>query len=312
MEVINGLENIKKPFKNPVLTIGNFDGVHLGHQQLFKHVLKRAKEIDGEAIVMTFYPHPLKVLKPENSGPPVITCHEQKIKLIEKCGMDVVITVNFTKDFAQMSAREFVEEVLWKKIGLKVIVVGWDYQFGRNREGNIDFLRREGKRLGFEVEVLDSIKVNDTIVSSTMIRRCVIEGDLKKAEELLGRKYEIVGQVVKGRDRGGRVLGFPTANIRMDDKLCPQTGVYAVEVIVDGKVYGGAANIGYNPTFGDESLSLETHIFDFSGDLYGKEITVRLIERLRPEKKFSGPEELAKQISIDIDKAKKILSNIQT
>jgi len=312
MKVINGLENVTQPFKNPVLTIGNFDGVHLGHQQLFKHVLKRAREINGEAIVMTFYPHPLKVLRPENSGPPVITCHNQKIRLIEQCGIDAVITVNFTKEFAQLSAREFVENILLKKIGLKVIVVGWDYQFGRNREGNIEFLKEEGKRLGFAVEVLDSIKVNGMIVSSTMVRKCVLEGDLKKAEKLLGRKYEIVGEVVKGRDRGGRLLGFPTANIRMDDKLCPQTGVYAVEVVVDGKVYGGAANIGYNPTFGDESLSLETHIFDFSGDLYGKEIVVRLVERLREEKKFSGPEELAKQISIDIEKAKKILSNIQT
>ncbi len=312
MKIIDGLENITEPFKNPVLTIGNFDGVHLGHQQLFKHVLKRAKEIDGEAIVMTFYPHPLKVLRPENNGPPVITCHKHKMKLIEQCGIDVVITVNFTREFALMSAREFVEEILWKKIGLKVIVVGWDYQFGRNREGDINFLKKEGERLGFEVDVLDSIKVNGMIVSSTMVRKCVTEGDLKKAEKLLGRKYEIVGKVVKGRDRGGRLLGFPTANIRMEDKLCPQTGVYAVEVIVDGKTYGGAANIGYNPTFGDESLSLETHIFDFSEELYGKEITVRLIERLRPEKKFSSPDELATQISHDIEKAKKILSGLRS
>ncbi len=312
MKIINGLENITAPFKNPVLTIGNFDGVHLGHQQLFQHVIKRAREINGEAIVMTFHPHPVKVLRPENSGPPVITCHNQKIKLIEQCGIDAVITVNFTREFAQLSARDFVEKILWEKIGLKVIVVGWDYQFGRNREGDINFLKKEGKRLGFDVEVIDSIKVNGMIVSSTMVRKCVIEGDLDKAEKLLGRKYEIVGKVVKGRDRGGRLLGFPTANIKMDDKLCPQTGVYAVEVIVDDRVYGGAANIGYNPTFGDESLSLETHLFDFSGDLYGKEITVRLIKRLRPEKKFSGPDELAKQIALDIEKAKKVLSDLHS
>ncbi len=144
-------------------------------------------------------------------------------------------------------------------------------------------------------------------VSSTMVRKCVLEGNLKMAEKLLGRKYEIVGEVVKGRDRGGRLLGFPTANIKMEDKLCPQTGVYAVEVVVDGRVYEGAANIGYNPTFGDKTLSLETHLFDFSGDLYGKEITVRLIERLRQEKKFSGPQELAEQIARDIERAKEIL-----
>lgn len=307
MKVINRLENIAYPFKNPVLTIGNFDGIHLGHQQIFQHVIKRAKELDGEAIVMTFQPHPLEVLRPENGGPPIITCYEQKIKLIESFGLDAVVTINFTKEFARVSAQEFVEHILCKKIGLKVLVVGWNYHFGRNREGDIHYLRKEGKRLGFGVEVIDSIKVDGMPVSSTMVRKCVSEGELRKAEKLLGRRYEIVGEVVKGRDRGGRLLGFPTANISMRGKLCPLTGVYAVEVVINGKVYGGAANIGYNPTFGDDVLSLEVHVLDFSGDLYGKEISVRLIEHIRKEKKFSNPQQLAEQISRDIKKAREIL-----
>jgi riboflavin kinase/FMN adenylyltransferase len=307
MEVINGIEEISRSFRNPVLTIGNFDGVHLGHVGLFDRVKDLARALGGESLVMTFNPHPIKVLFPGN-GPPLITLHEHKVQLIEAAGIDVLIVVQFTIPFAQMTADDFVAEILHKKIGARAVVVGPDYRFGRDRKGNIAFLTEMGKRFNFEVHVAPDLTVNGKEVSSSAIRSFVLAGDMERAGTMLGRDYQVSGRVVRGRDRGGRLLGFPTANLVLMDELTPKPGVYATEVRVGGRRYQGATNIGYNPTFGNGVLSVETHLIDFSGDLYGKTLQIGFVRRLRDEKAFSGPQELAAQIQRDVRQAREILA----
>ena len=307
MKVINSLENIKEPFAYAVITVGNFDGVHIGHQGLLKEVKKRADKMSGTSIVLTFEPHPLKVLKEKKI--PLITPFERKIELIEKLGIDVVICLPFTREFSKVSAREFVEEILLKKIGMREIVVGYDYTFGHKREGNIDLLKKLGDELGFKVCILGPILVDNMIVSSTRIRNLIMEGELEKVKTLLNRYYQVSGEVIAGHDRGGRLLGFPTANLKLVNEVFPKNGVYVVEVIYNNKVYGGVTNIGFKPTFGNDALSVETHILDFDQNIYGKKIKLNFIKRLRNEKKFSSIEALAAQIKRDIEEARKILQN---
>lgn len=306
MEVYYGIEEIHRPLKNPTITIGNFDGVHRGHQALFQRVKEWSHKLDGESIVMTFNPHPIEVLFP-GKGPAYITTHERKMELIASCGIDATIVVPFTLDFALISARDFVKDILVDRIGIKAIVVGYDYRFGNSRAGDIDLLRELGREFGFQVDPVAGIRLEDKVVSSTIIRQLIRKGELKEANRLLGRPFEVLGTVVPGRKRGGALLGFPTANIRMSSQTSPGLGVYAVEADVGGKTYGGAANLGYNPTFGDTDLSLEVFLFDFSGDIYGQPITVRLLERLRSEQRFPSLEDLIAQIRLDVQQAKKIL-----
>ena len=308
--IVDDLERIETPLKNPVLTIGNFDGVHRGHLALFKKVKTRAAAIKGQSVVMTFDPHPIKIMMPEN-GPPLITPTPQKIKLIENAGIDLILCVPFTKKFAAISAEDFVRTVLVKKIGIKELVVGYDYSFGRHREGKIDLLKKMGAELGFTVHVVGPYKIQGTLVSSTSIRNLVKEGDLAEARKLLGRNYQICGTVIKGQNRGGRLLGFPTANLELIDELSPGAGVYAVEVLINNATYFGVTNIGYNPTFGVHPLSIETHLLDFSGDLLGKTIRVNFIKRLRDEKTFKTIEDLADQIGRDISNAKELFKKIK-
>lgn len=307
MEVYQGVENIRRSLKNPVLTIGNFDGVHRGHQALFQKAKEWADKFGGESVVITFHPHPLQVLAP-GQALVFITPHERKLELIALCGIDVAIVVPFSTDFAKMSANDFVRVLLVNKIGPKAIVVGEDYRFGYGREGDTRFLQRMGNQYGFKVETLSGVQLEGTVVSSTLIRQLIQEGDLREAGKLLGRPYEISGVVVPGHQRGGRLLGFPTANISLAGQAPPKPGVYAVQVEVDNENYGGAANVGCNPTFGGTQLSVEVFLFDFDQNIYEKSIRVRFLERLRDEKRFSGPDELASQIRKDVEKAKKILS----
>ncbi|MGO9372638.1 MAG: bifunctional riboflavin kinase/FAD synthetase [Syntrophobacteraceae bacterium] len=309
MQVFRGIEAVERKLKNPAITIGNFDGVHKGHQALFQRVKQWAEELNGESAVVTFHPHPMEVLFPQKA-PSFITSHQQKLDLIASCGIDATIVIPFDHKLSQMSALEFVEIVLVEKIGAKAIVVGHDYRFGHSREGDIAFLKKLGEQYGFKVETVTGIKVNDTVVSSTTIRQMITDGNIKTANKLLGRFFEVSGTVIPGRKRGV-TLGFPTANIRMPSVTSPRTGVYVIEAEVDGKRYGGAANLGYNPTFGDIELSLEAHLFDFDQDIYGKIITIRFIDRLRDEQRFSSPDELALQIRKDVDTAKKILAEMK-
>ena len=310
MTVIYDLEHLEKPLNNPVLTIGNFDGVHKGHLALFEKVKERARAIRGESTVMTFEPHPIKVMKPGN-GPPLITMIKQKLELIGDAGIDIIFCLPFTKQFATISARNFVQSILLEKIGMKELVVGYDYAFGHKREGNIQILKEMGIDLGFAVHVVSSIKIDDRLVSSTSIRNLIQEGRLVEAKTLLGRDYQISGIVVSGKNRGGRLLGFPTANLAPIDELTPKVGVYAVTVVVDGRTYEGVTNIGYNPTFGNGAFSVETHILDFSEDLLGKAIKVNFIQRLRNEKTYGSVKELADQIALDVGQAKKIFADIK-
>lgn len=306
MEIYQGIEQVRHRLKNPAITIGNFDGVHTGHQALFRKVKEWAQKLDGQSVVMTFHPHPLAVLFPGNPLS-FITSHEQKLDLIADFGIDATIVVPFSKDFSQISAREFVEDLLVGSIGVKAVVVGYDYRFGRNREGDISFLRQLGEEHGFQVDTVPGIRMDDMVVSSTAIRKMIVEGNISKANQLLGRLFEVSGTIIPGRKRGAG-LGFPTANIRMPAQTPPRTGVYVVEAEIDGNTYGGAANLGYNPTFGDVDLSLEVHLFDFNQDVYGKPISVRFIDRLRDEKRFSGPQDLIDQIRKDVETARKIYS----
>jgi riboflavin kinase/FMN adenylyltransferase len=306
MKVIRGIENIAAPFPGAVLTIGNFDGVHLGHQEIFRRIVERARASRGTSVVFTFEPHPIRVVK--GSGPPLITLYEQKVELVERCGVDVLICAEFTPEFARTPARKFIKELLVERIGMREITVGYDWAFGRNREGNINLLIEMGAQLGFQVCVLGPFAVEGAVVSSTMVRQLVAEGDVAAARRLLGRPYQVKGRVERGRDRGGKLLGFPTANLKLVDELWPKQGVYAVTVEHGGRTYDGVANIGRNPTFGENELSVETHLLGFSGDIYGQVIRLNFIERLREEKRFSGPQELAAQIAADIERARTILS----
>ncbi|MBW1699105.1 MAG: bifunctional riboflavin kinase/FAD synthetase [Deltaproteobacteria bacterium] len=310
MKLVTDIEKIRKPYPNAVITIGNFDGVHLGHQALFREVIRKAREIYGTAIAMTFEPHPVRILKGKDH-PPLITMYEQKIELIERAGLDILICVSFTPEFAAISAKDFVENLLVKRIGMKAIVVGKDYSYGKNREGNLERLKADGNRLGFEVIVADWIKVENSLkarTSSTLIRELVEDGRVTDARKLLGRPYQIRGKVVKGRNRGGRLLDFPTANINLEDELCPKSGVYAVTVELEGKTYNGVANIGYSPTFADHQFTVEVHILDLNGDIYGKKIRVNFIKRIRDERTFRDIDALSEQIRKDVKEAVEILS----
>lgn len=308
MTIISDLEQLKKPLQNPVLTIGNFDGVHKGHWALFDKVKERATIINGQSSVMTFDPHPIKVMKPGN-GPPLITPTQQKLELIQNAGIEIIFCFPFTKKFAAISARDFVKNILIHRIGIREIVVGYDYTFGHRREGGIPLLKEMGNDLGFLVHMVKPIHINHTLVSSTSVRDLVRKGNLSEAKMLLGRDYQICGTVVKGKNRGGKLLGFPTANLELVDELTPKVGVYAVTILIDDQTYKGLANIGYNPTFGNNQFSVETHILDFSKDLLGKTIRVDFIERLRDEKIFKTAKDLAEQISHDILRAIKIFRN---
>jgi len=310
MRIIDRLENITQPFKNAVITIGNFDGVHIGHQALFHEVIERADAIDGTSIAMTFDPHPSRVLQ-KNNNPPLITLYEQKIELIERSGMQVLICIPFTAQFASLSAQDFIKNLLIDKIGMKAIIVGGDYTFGKNREGNLAVLKSFATQLGYEVIVADWIKAAQKAsdrISSTKIRDLVMSGNVEPASKMLGRHYQIRGRVVKGRDRGGKLLGIPTANINLQDELCPKTGIYAVTVEYNNRIYKGVANIGYSPTFDDNQFTVEVHLLDFTENIYDEKIRVNFIARIRDEKKFAGIAELKEQINQDIKTADKILA----
>ena len=309
MKIFRNIEDISEPFKNACVTIGNFDGVHHGHQQLFATVGQKARAIHGTSVVITFDPHPLQVLLP--GGIKLISTCQQKEELIEQSGIDVLLIIPFTKEFAKTTADTFVADLLVKRLGVKELVVGYDYAFGKGRSGNIDFLKEQGRLFNFPVAVVDACYLGGQLVSSTKIRELVKEGKMVAAGELLGRFYQIRGTVRVGKQRGGKVIGFPTANLKFNEEdLVPKHGVYVTQVFCEGRHYGGILNIGYNPTFGEEQLVAETHIFDFNQDIYGKPIKVNLLKFLRSEKKFSGAQELAKQICKDVLLAKKILDEL--
>ena len=307
MDLYTDLADIPAPFPGAHVTIGNFDGMHLGHRKLFDQVVARARQHGGTSVAVTFDPHPLKVLSPQ--GIRLISTTPQKIELIERAGVDVLVVVPFTLETAATPAAEFVDRVLVGRIGMQDLVVGYDYAMGKGRHGDTAFLSRLGEEKGFTVLVMPAHYEQGQLVSSTRIRELVAAGKMGDVRRLLGRPYQIRGIVQTGRQRGGKLLGFPTANLSLSEEdLCPKTGVYVTQVTYDGKQYGGVSYIGYNPTFGDTGLVAETHIFDFSADIYGRPLKINLLRHLRGEIAFAGPDQLIEQIRRDIEVAHKVLA----
>ena len=305
-KLIDGIEKLSEKFPYPVLAIGNFDGVHLGHQTIFRMLVEKTKEKNGTSIVLTFEPHPLRIISPEKA-PKTLTPFKDKVNLIKSFGVDIVICVNFTKEFANIEAEDFAEKILYKTIGVKEVFIGSNYRFGKGRKGSPQLLNELGEKFGFKVTVVDDIKLNDITVSSSKIRTLIAKGKIEEASVFLGRHYSVIGIVIEGAKRGKRLLNTPTANIAIFNELLPKDGVYAVTVDIDGKIYGGAANIGYNPTFEDKKFSFEVHILDFDGNLLGKTLRVNFIKRIRDEMKFTNIEDLTLQIRKDVEETKQIL-----
>lgn len=307
MDVYYGIDFIPSIDK-PVATIGVFDGFHLGHKKIISEVISKAKLQRTHSVLITFEPHPRKVLNDvEKSSMSILTTTDEKVELLRNTGLDVIVIINTTKEFLNIDASKFIEDILYKKIGVESVIVGYDYRFGKNREGNVKLLEKEGKKLGFGVQVIPPFKVCGILVSSSKIRKLLTEGKVKKASLLLGRDYSLQGTVTKGSGRGNQ-LGFPTANINLDnrDKLVPAVGVYFVKVFIDSGLFFGICNIGNNPTFNNMSLkdssivNIEVYILNFSQqDLYGRKIEIQFLERIRDEIKFKTAEMLRKQMLID-------------
>ncbi|MBB3698381.1 bifunctional riboflavin kinase/FAD synthetase [Flammeovirga yaeyamensis] len=303
MKVHYGIENFK-PLEKATVTSGTFDGVHFGHQQILSHLRKTAEEDGSETVLITFWPHPRFTLQPEVAKKELklITNLEEKIDRLKEEGIDHLIVLKFDKKFSQMTSLEFVQEILINKINTTKLVIGYDHRFGRNREGGFDYLKQHQKDFGFEVEEITKQEIEDAAVSSTAIRKAILDdGNVETAEKYLGYHYSFKGKVVSG-NRIGRKIGFPTANIELLDsfKLLPKIGVYAVTVDVEGKERKGMMNIGNRPTVTDGILkTIEVNIFDFEGDIYDQEVKVSLIHRIRSEMKFDGVEALIAQLHED-------------
>jgi len=303
MSIICNLNNLPQDITNPVVTIGNFDGVHWAHQKIFKKIIERARDLNGTSVAITFEPHPIKIMFPAKAKP-LITLLEQKKELIINQGIDLLLIIEFTAKFAAISARDFVKDILVDKLGVKEIIVGYDYAFGHNRQGNIEILREMGSLFNFNVQQVDPVYVENVLVSSTSIRNLIMEGNVVGAKKLLGRNYQIRGKVIRGMNRGGSLLGYPTANLRLTDELIPKEGVYIVLIDIGGKTYQGLTNIGYNPTFTNKTLSVETYIFNLSAHIVNQKIKVNFLSRLRDEITFASSKELSQQIDQDVSQAR--------
>jgi riboflavin kinase/FMN adenylyltransferase len=308
MRIVRGLKNFNERLPSPVLTLGNFDGVHLGHQAIFKKVIERAREINGTSVVFTFEPHPLKVLAPERS-PMMLNTFHGKMKLFAAAGIDIVICANFTRTFAEQHPEDFARDVLHTQIGVSEVYVGYDYAFGKGREGSIESLKDMGRAFGFEVGVVEAVQVNNIVVSSSAIRDLISSGRMEEAAELLGRRYTVEGEVVHGAHRG-QTLGYPTANLKVVNELIPAHGVYAVFAQVENKTLKGVASIGIRPTFDSGPVSIEVYLFEFHEGLYGKEVEVSFVKRLRGEEKFPNADALVQQIRKDVQDAQAALQNL--
>jgi len=304
VEIIKGIENLQRSFKNAVVTLGNFDGVHLGHQDIFNRVKEGASKINGEGVVITFEPHPLKALAPEKFLP-LLTPFRKKMMLIERSGIETVLCIEFSLEFSQISPSEFIRSILVERVKVKEVIIGYNYHFGKAQKGDAQTLKDAGKVFGFEVEVVEPFRIGQTVVSSSKIRDLIQRGEVERASRLLGRDYPIVGKVVEGAKRG-QTLGFPTANLETSDDLYPKPGVYAVEVEWRQEHLNGVVSVGTNPTFFSEQeekgrpISLEVHILSFNRNIYGEEIQVNFKRRIRDEGRFETSSLLIEQIKKDI------------
>lgn len=309
MEILKVREKIYQKFSSPSVAIGNFDGVHLGHREIISRTVKSAHDRGKEAVVYTFDPHPRVVLNKVQDVPRINTEAERE-KILEALGIDVLILAEFTPEYASQTPDQFVENTLVEELGVRSLFVGENYRFGKGRTGTASMLKKTGHDLGFTVHVVPSVKVEGVVVSSSGIRNLLLSGEIRKANELLGRHFKIRGKVIHGHHRG-KTLGFPTANIKPDPKLHPPDGVYAVYASLENDnatLRPAVMNIGWNPTFKDRRVSYETHIFDFQQEIYGQSIEIHMVDRIRPEMTFNGVEELKDQIRKDVEKSKQVLS----
>ncbi|MCK4911739.1 MAG: bifunctional riboflavin kinase/FAD synthetase [Thermodesulfovibrionales bacterium] len=308
MDILRGLDAVTQKQKGSAVTIGNFDGVHLGHQKILASLKEEAVSLGVPTLALTFDPHPVKLFAPERDLA-LLTPPEAKARLLERYGIDALLFIEFTREFARLGADEFIEEILVRRLGARAVVVGNGYVFGRGKEGTTDLLRRRGRKHGFEVHVVRQAVVEGKPVSSTRVRHIVSNGNVAKAARLLGRPYSMRGEVITGAGRGTPILKIPTANITTPYEAVPKDGVYAVRVMVGTDRYDGAASLGSNPTFKDAKRSYEVHIFDYEGDLRGRELKIIFIERLRDQKAFGSISELKAQITDDIARCRDILGS---
>ncbi|GIV32963.1 MAG: riboflavin biosynthesis protein [Chitinophagales bacterium] len=312
MRLFRSLDNLPE-FRNGVLTIGTFDGVHCGHQEIIRRLNQIAADINGENIIISFHPHPRMVLHRDEQELKLLTTLDEKISLLSRLGIDNLIIIPFSESFSKISAESYVRDFIWGKIRPRVVVIGYNHRFGNNRSGDIHLLRKMSKALGFQVEEIAAQTVENISVSSTKIRKALIQGDIETANILLGRYYSLSGKVIRGAQLGKK-LGFPTANIMVKDttKLIPANGVYAVKTLVDEQIYGGMLNIGFRPTFNGQHQTIEVHIFEFKSEVYGAEITVEFVAPIRQEVKFNSVEELREQLKRDKLTSLKILESTKT
>jgi len=301
------LDELRDTISGSCVTIGNFDGVHLGHQRLIGRTCAKARKRGLISAVVTFDPHPMTVLMGQKT-PPFITSTRQRLKFIEQQGPNVALVLEFTKQMAALEPEEFVTRYLVEGLSMRELVVGYDYAMGKGRKGNFDLLSAMGQHMGFGVERLAPVIVGGAVVSSTRIRDLIQSGNVWDARPLLGRFFEVEGEVVDGMKRGASKLGFPTANLRLSGTLLPKPGVYAVWAEVEGETFQAVANVGVNPTFGDTGLTLEAHILDFNRNIYGQRICLQFVQRLRSERKFESIEALKARIADDVRLGRVILA----
>jgi riboflavin kinase/FMN adenylyltransferase len=296
--------------RNTWLTIGSFDGIHVGHQQLIQELNKHAHQAGAKSVVLTFHPHPAVILR-GRTGAFYLTTPSEKVRFLDELGIDFVITHPFTLELSQSSAREYVSYLLGH-LGFRQLWVGYDFALGKGREGNVAYLQALGEEFKYQVHVVEPVMVDGRIASSSGIRSLITEGNITEANQLLGRFYRVDGEVVHGDGRGKRI-GIPTANIDTgDEKLIPGAGVYACQVQVLNRLFPAAVNVGTRPTFEntDKKSHVEAHILDYSGDLYTQNISLEFIERLRGEEKYESVDDLLRQIYIDIEQTREILNNV--
>jgi len=306
MEVIRHIESYRR-FPRPIVGLGNFDGVHLGHQAILTKAVSEARALQGTALVLTFHPHPLSVLRP-NSPLPLILSLREKLLLFRRLEIHGVILQRFSQTFSQLTAEEFVRRYLVDIIGIEKVIVGHNVSFGHRRSGNAEILVQLGEKFGFAVDVIGPVVIDGREVSSTAVRTLLGTGNMHEVTRLLGRPYGVSGRVEKGFQRG-RTIGFPTANLRPRTDLLLPNGVYAVTVDLDEKIsIPGVANVGMNPTFGNNRRTIEAHLFDFSADLYGQRLRINFLEHIREERKFPSVPELVRQIQEDADRARALLT----
>ncbi|PAC29785.1 bifunctional riboflavin kinase/FAD synthetase [Flectobacillus sp. BAB-3569] len=299
MKVYYGIQEFQK-LENAVVTSGTFDGVHLGHQKILKRLAEVAQQTGGESVVITFYPHPRTVVSADNQEVKLLSTLDEKIELLTQNGVQHLLVIPFTREFSELTSEEFIQKVIINTIGTKTLVIGYDHRFGKNREGGFDYLVQNASRYGFGVEEISRQDIDHIAVSSSKIRKAIQDGDMTQAQHFLGRNYDLNGLVVKGKQIG-RTIGFPTANIQVREqtKLVPQDGVYAVWVYYNAEKLRGMLNIGNRPTVDGTYKTIEVNILDFNKEIYGENLRVEFVQKVRAEQKFNGLDALKAQIAQD-------------